>query len=131
MTLEERLDELRNVDLEGMEGRALFVEQLAMAYNYQGKQDGNQSHAPLILNHILDSLADILNNAEETLRILPLPDRTHKNAQLWIRTEDRTVPPVIFYQHCPRWINTVKSSQERESGTDYSRNGNQISELEY
>ena len=35
------------------------------------------------------------------------------------------------YQHCPRWINTVKSSQERESGTDYSRNGNQISELKY
>ena len=49
----------------------------------------------------------------------------------FFRQYDRSVPPVIFYQHCPRWINTVKSSQERESGTDYSRNGNQISELEY
>ena len=103
LTLEERLDELRNVDLEGMEGRALFVE-LAMAYNYQGQQDGNQSHASVILNHILDSLADILNNTEETLRILPLPDRTYKNAQLWIRTEDDLRRLITDYRGLSRYL---------------------------
>ena len=103
LTLEERLDELRNVDLNGMEGRALFVE-LAMAYNYQGQQEGNKSHASIILNHILDSLADILNNAEETLRILPLSDSTYKNVQMWIRTEADLRRLITDYRCLARYL---------------------------
>jgi len=103
LTLEERLDELRNVDLNGMEGRALFVE-LAMVYNYQGQQEGNKSHASIILNHILDSLADILNNAEETLRILPLSDRTYKNVQMWIRTEADLRRLITDYRCLARYL---------------------------
>ncbi|CAJ1931489.1 unnamed protein product [Cylindrotheca closterium] len=86
LTLEERLDDLRNVDLDGMEGRAMLVE-LGMVYNYPGQQEGNQSHASIILKHILDTLSDTLRNTEETLRILPLSDRTYKNMQMWIRNE--------------------------------------------
>ncbi|CAJ1962518.1 unnamed protein product [Cylindrotheca closterium] len=41
LTLEERLDGLRQVNLDGMDGRPLLVE-LGMAYNYQGQQGGTR-----------------------------------------------------------------------------------------
>ncbi|CAJ1963299.1 unnamed protein product [Cylindrotheca closterium] len=58
-----------------------------MAYNYQGQQGGNTTHASIILNHILDTLADVLKNAEETIRFLPLSDSAYKKSKQWIRIE--------------------------------------------
>ncbi|CAJ1933857.1 unnamed protein product [Cylindrotheca closterium] len=86
LTLEERLDGLRQVNLDGMIGQAILVE-LGMAYSYQGQQGGNTTHASIILNHILDTLADVLKNAEETIRFLPLSDSAYKKSKQWIRTE--------------------------------------------
>ncbi|CAJ1950340.1 unnamed protein product [Cylindrotheca closterium] len=73
LTLHERLDGLRQVNLDGMDGQAILVA-LGMPYNYQGQQGGNKTHASIILNHILDTLADVLKNTEETIRFLPLSD---------------------------------------------------------
>ena len=53
-----------------------------------------------------------------------------KLTQKMLSTLWSTCLQVIVYHHCLRWTNTVKSSQEREAGTDYSRNGNLISEIE-
>ncbi|CAJ1938537.1 unnamed protein product, partial [Cylindrotheca closterium] len=86
LTLEERLDGLRQVNLDGMVGQAILVE-LGMAYSYQGQQGVNTTHASIILNHILDTLADVLKNAEETIRFLPLSESAYKKSKQWIRTE--------------------------------------------
>ncbi|CAJ1955886.1 unnamed protein product [Cylindrotheca closterium] len=104
LTLEERLDDLRNVDLDGMEGRAMLVE-LGMVYNYSGQQDGNQSHVSIILQHILDTLSDTFRNTEETFCILPLSDRTYKNTQMWIRNEANLRRLIPDYRGLSRYLN--------------------------
>ncbi|CAJ1939340.1 unnamed protein product [Cylindrotheca closterium] len=97
LTLEERLDDLRNVDQDGME-------ELGMVYNYSGQQDGNQSHVSIILQHILDTLSDMFRNTEETFRILPLSARTYKNMQMWIRNEANLWRLIPDYRGLSRYL---------------------------
>ena len=48
-----------------------------------------------------------------------------KSVKLWneqfFEADSKDAIDIVIEQDCLRWINTVKSSQEREAGTDYSK----------
>ena len=109
-TIAEKLKALRQVDMDGLEGKAHYYETVfSMMWN---SAQGGKNISKAWVKAIVDTAAEMFQYNESGLCILPLDEKLHKKKKLWIQNEVELRAKIKSFRNLQRYIDLDYSNAQ-------------------